>query len=166
MSDWRDADGDPLPETMTLKPDRLRWLLVFAICAVFVAIAVWIGPEEPVLFYGAGGFFLSCGLIAAPLMIGVGSRLVLDCEGFACRTLFRTFRRRWRDCSAFHPVTTGFRKYVGFSAQEHEAAHPRMAAANRGMIGATGMLPETYGLSAEELSNLMNSFRARAMGEA
>lgn len=166
MSDWRDADGDPLPETMTLKPDRLRWLLVFAICAGFVAISVWIGPEEPVLFYGAGGFFLSCGLIAAPLMIGVGSRLVLDCEGFACRTLFRTFRRRWRDCSAFHPVTTGFRKYVGFSAQEHEAAHPRMAAANRGMIGATGMLPETYGLSAEELSNLMNSFRARAMGEA
>ena len=166
MSDWRDADGDPLPETMTLKPDRLRWLLVFAICAGFVAISVWIGPEEPVLFYGAGGFFLSCGLIAAPLMIGVGSRLVLDCEGFACRTLFRTFRRRWRDCSAFHPVTTGFRKYVGFSAQEHEAAHPRMAAANRGMIGATGMLPETYGLSAEELSNLMNSFRARAMGDA
>ena len=166
MSDWRDADGDPLPETMTLKPDRLRWLLVFAISAVFVAIAVWIGPEEPVLFYGAGGFFLLCGLIAAPLMIGVGSSLVLDCKGFACRTLFRTFRRRWRDCSAFHPVTTGFRKYVGFSAQEHEAAHPRMAAANRAMIGATGMLPETYGLSAEELSDLMNSFRARAMGDA
>jgi hypothetical protein len=166
VSDWRDADGDPLPETMTLKPDRLRWLLVFAICAGFVAIAVWIGPEEPVLFYGAGGFFLLCGLIAAPLMIGVGSSLVLDCEGFACRTLFRTFRRRWRDCSAFHPVTTGFRKYVGFSAQEHEAAHPRMAAANRAMIGATGMLPETYGLSAEELSDLMNSFRARAMGDA
>ena len=79
MSDWRDADGDPLPETMTLKPDRLRWLLVFAICAGFVVIAVWIGPEEPVLFYGAGGFFLLCGLIAAPLMIGVGSSLVLDC---------------------------------------------------------------------------------------
>jgi hypothetical protein len=37
VSDWRDADGDPLPETMTLKPDRLRWLLVFAICAGFVA---------------------------------------------------------------------------------------------------------------------------------
>jgi hypothetical protein len=34
------------------------------------------------------------------------------------------------------------------------------------MIGATGMLPETYGLSAEELCDLMNSFRARAMGDA
>ncbi len=166
MSDGRDADGDPLPETMTLRPDRLRWLLVFAICAGFVAIAVWIGPEDPVLFYGAGGFFMLCGLIAAPLMIGVGSSLVLDRDGFACRTLFRTFRRRWRDCSAFHPVTTGFRRYVGFSAQEDEAAHPRMAAANRAMIGATGMLPETYSLSAEELSDLMNSFRVRAMGDA
>jgi hypothetical protein len=166
VSDGRDADGDPLPETMTLRPDRLRWLLVFAICAGFVAIAVWIGPEDPVLFYGAGGFFMLCGLIAAPLMIGVGSSLVLDRDGFACRTLFRTFRRRWRDCSAFHPVTTGFRRYVGFSAQEDEAAHPRMAAANRAMIGATGMLPETYSLSAEELSDLMNNFRVRAMGDA
>lgn len=166
MSAWVDVDGDPLPDTMTLKPDRLRWLLVFAICVGFVAIAVWTGPSDPMLFYGAGGFFLVCGLIAAPLMMGVGSSLLLDREGFACRTLFRTFRRRWRDCSAFHPVSTGFRKYVGFSAQEDEAAHPRVAAANRAMIGTAGMLPETYGFSAEELSDLMNSFRGRAMGEA
>jgi hypothetical protein len=162
VNNWRDADGEPMPETITLKPDRLRWLLVFAICVGFVAISLWIGPSDPMMFYGAGGFFLLCGLVAVPLMVGVGSSLELDREGFACRTLFRTFRRRWRDCSAFHPVTTGLRKYVGFSSQEDEAAHPRMAPASRAVIGATGMLPETYGLSADELADLMNRFRERA----
>ena len=44
MSGQLDSDGDPLPETMTLKPDRLRWLFVFLVSAGFVAIAIWIGP--------------------------------------------------------------------------------------------------------------------------
>lgn len=159
-----DADGDPLPDSMLLKPDRLRWLMVFLISAGFVAIAVWIGPSDPMLFYGAGGFFLLCALIAAPLMFGVGSSLTLDRDGFSCRTLFRTFRREWRECSAFYPVSAGFRKYVGFSTQQDEAAHPGMAAANRALIGASGMLPDTFGQSAEELSDVMNRFRARSLG--
>lgn len=163
MSDWRDADGDPLPETMTLKPDRLRWLLVFLISAGFVATAVWIGPSDPMLFYGAGGFFLLCALVSAPLMFGIGSHLALDRDGFACSTLFRTFRRDWRACSIFYPVSAGMRTYVGFSAEQDVAAHPRMAAANRALIGATGMLPDTFGLSAEALADLMNRFRARAV---
>ncbi len=158
----RDAEADALPDTMTLKPDRARWLMVFLISAGFVAIAVWAGPGDPLLFYGAGGFFLLCAAVAAPLMFGVGSSLTLDREGFACRTLFRTFRREWRECSAFYPVSTGIRKYVGFSTPQDEAAHPKLAAANRAMIGASGMLPDNFGLSADELADLMNMYRARA----
>jgi len=165
VTEWRDADGDPLPDAMMLKPDRLRWLFVFLISAGFVAIAAWMGPEEnPALFWGAGGFFLLCALIAAPLMFGVGSSLALDGEGFTCRTLFRSFRREWRTCSTFHPVRVGFRQFVGFSTQQDEAAHPNLAAVNREMIGASGMLPDTFGLGAEGLSDLMNRFRARALG--
>jgi hypothetical protein len=150
---------------MTLKPDRLRWLLIFLICVGFVAIAIWLGPEkEPLVFWGAGGFFLLCALIAAPLMFGVGASLTLDREGFTCRTLFRTFRRVWPECSAFYPVRIGFRQYVGFTTQQDEAAHPNIAAANRALVGASGMLPDTFGCGAEALSDLMNSFRARALG--
>lgn len=165
MSDWLDEDGDPLPDSMTLKPDRLRWLLVFLIAVGFVAIAVWIGPEkEPMLFWGGGGFFVLCALIATPLMFGVGSSLMLDAKGFTCRTLFKSFRREWRDCSSFYPVSIGLRKFVGFSSGTDEAAHPRLAAANDAMIGASGMLPDTFGLSADGLADLLNRFRARALG--
>lgn len=164
MSDWVDADGDPLPDTMELKPDRVRWLFVFLVSVGFVTIAVWLGPErDPVLFWGAGGFFLLCALIAAPLMFGVGSNLKLDRQGFACRTLFRTFRREWRDCSVFFPVSAGLRKFVGFSTPQDESTHPALMAFNRGVVGASGMLPDTFGLSADSLSDLMNRFRARAI---
>lgn len=165
MTDLVDADGDPLPDSLVLKPDRLRWLVVFLISAGFVGVAVWLGPDEdPMIFWGAGGFFLVCALIAAPLMFGVGSSLTLDRDGFSCRTLFRTFRREWRECSAFYPVSAGMRKFVGFSAQQDEAAHPNMAAASRALVGASGMLPDTFGYSADGLSDLMNRFRARALG--
>ncbi|MEQ1782846.1 MAG: hypothetical protein ABMA14_15885 [Hyphomonadaceae bacterium] len=150
---------------MMLKPDRLRWLLVFLISLSFVAIAAWLGPDkDPMVFWGAGGFFLLCGLVAAPLMFGVGSNLALDREGFTCRTLFRSFRRTWRECTAFYPVSMGLRKFVGFSTEQDEAAHPNLAAANRKMIGATGILPDTFGLDAGELADLMNRYRARALG--
>lgn len=160
-----DVDGDPLPDSMTLKPDRLRWLFVFLISIGFVGIALWMGPnEDPLLFWGGGGFFLLCALIAAPLMFGVGSTLTLDGKGFTCRTLFKSFRREWRECSAFYPVSMGLRKFVGFSTEQDEAAHPNLAAANRTMIGATGMLPDTFGLTAEDLADLMNTYRGRARG--
>lgn len=165
MSEWLDADGDPLPDALRLKPDRLRWLVTFLICVGFVAIAIWLGPEQdPVLFWGAGGFFLLCALIAAPLMFGVGASLALDPEGFTCRTLFRSFRRDWRECSAFYPVRAGARLFVGFTTAQDEAAHPKIAAANRAMNGASGMLPDTFGLGAEDLADLMNRFRSRALG--
>jgi hypothetical protein len=158
-------DDEALPDSLTLKPDRARWLLVFLICAGFVAIAIWLGPGDPLIFYGAGGFFLLCALIAVPLMFGVGASLTLHLEGFTCRTLFKSFHRRWQECSAFYPVSTGMRRYVGFSTAQDESAHPRLAAANRALIGASGMLPDNFGLAAEELADLMNLFRARSLGQ-
>lgn len=154
-----------LPDTMTLKPSRLRWLFVFLIGAGFVTGIAWLGPEkDPLLFWGGGAFFFVVALVALPPVLGRGGDLTLDREGFTCRTLFRSFRRRWAECSAFYPVGVGFRKFVGFSAQPDEAAHPNLAAVNRSMIGASGMLPDTFGLSADDLCDLLNRYRARATG--
>lgn len=163
MSDLVHEDDGPLPDGMTLKPDRSRWLFVFLIALCFVATALWLGPaKDPLLFWGGGGFFVLSALIATPLMFGVGSTLVLDRKGFTCRTLFKSFRREWDECTAFYPVSMGFRKFVGFSTEQDEASHPKLAAANRKMIGATGILPDTFGLSAEDLSDLLNKYRGRA----
>lgn len=164
---WLDPDGAPLPNTLRLKPGRAKWLGVFAISAGFVAIALWMGPDEdPMLFYGAGGFFLLCALVALPQMIGVGASLDLDREGFTCRTLFKSFRRKWTDCSPFAPARVGLNTMVAFETGEDIATHPGLAEINRQLVGAAGALPDTFGLSASELADLMNAFRDRALSEA
>jgi hypothetical protein len=162
---YLDSDGDPLPDTLELRPARLKWLLIFLISAGFVAIAVVVGDTMPTWQrLACGGFFALCGLIAVPQMIGVGSSLSLDQEGFTCRTLFRSFRRRWVDCTDFAPTRVGFNMMVGFSTTSDEAQYPRLAAVARGLTGTAGALPDTYGVSADDLADTMNRFRDRALG--
>ncbi len=162
---YRDADGDPLQDTLELRPARLKWFFIFLISVGFVSIAVFIGPaDEPLTRLGSGGFFALCGLIAFPLMLGVGTRLVLDRDGFTCRTLFNSFRCQWRDCSEFSATFQHLRRVVGFDLLTAEADHPRFAAVARGLTGHSGGLPDTYGLGADDLADLMNRFRARALG--
>ena len=158
-------DDGPLPETLELRPARLKWLLILLISAGFVAIAVFIGPaDKPLTRLGSGGFFLLCGLIALPQMLGVGARLMLDRDGFTCKTLFNAFRCRWEECSEFATTSQGLRRVVGFDLLNAEAVHPRLAAVARGLTGHSGGLPETYGLGADDLADVMNRFRNRALG--
>jgi hypothetical protein len=161
---YLDADGDPLPDTFELRPARFKWLIIFLIAAGFVGIAVSVGDAMPTRQrWLAGGFFALCGLIAVPQMMGFGSSLSLDREGFTCRTLFRSFRRRWVDCTAFAPVRVGFNAVVGFSTAWDEAMQLRFAAVARGLTGTAGALPDTYGVSADDLADIMNRFRDRAL---
>jgi hypothetical protein len=167
LSVWLDADGDPLPDSLALKPRRLKWLAIFLIALGFVSIAVFLGDDmDPLARWGSGGFFALCAAITVPQFIGVGSKLELDPKGFKCASLFKSFRREWADCSEFSPVRIGPNMMVGFSTGQDETAHPRGAAFARALTGTSGALPDTYGVSADELADLMNRFRARALGIA
>lgn len=164
LGEWRDADGDPLSTELTLRPARLKWVGIFLISAGFVAIAIFLGDEmDGFMRWLCGGFFALCGLVAIPQMIGVGSELRLDAKGFTCVSLFRTWRREWKDCSEFFPVRVGGNMMVGYATSSDEAARPRMSAFSRGLTGTQSALPDTYGLSADDLADLMNRYRARAL---
>jgi hypothetical protein len=159
------AASGSLPDKMSLKPSRLRWVFVFLVGAVFSAAAAFLMEDkDPLTRWGICAFFAVVALVAIPGMIGVGSQLDLDREGFTCKTPFKTFRRKWTECSAFAPVSIGLNSFVGFSSATDEAAKPGLAAMNKSMIGASGTLPDRYGMSAGKLADLLNRFRARAMG--
>jgi hypothetical protein len=154
-----------LPETMTLRPSRVRWLMLFLVAMVLSSAAVWAMADFfPALRWVVGIFFGVAAVIALLNVIGVASKLELKRESFTCTTLFRSFTRKWADCSTFDPVRMGVNRFVGFTSAEDDAAKPKLSANNKHMIGHSGMLPDTYGLTAEELAALMNRFRARAMG--
>jgi hypothetical protein len=161
--------GDVLPETMSLKASRKQWAIVamiglpFLFAAIFAPAEWWISPLARWLVFG---FFALLTLTALPGAFGWRAQLDLDRTGFSCVTLFSTWRRSWSDCTEFAPIMVGTAEYVGFTNARDERRYPVMAFASWMTTGSTGMLPETYGHSARALADLMNGFRARALGSA
>lgn len=153
-----------LPDTMTLKPSRQRWLLLLIIALILSSSAIWaMSGFFPVLRWVVGGFFGLAALIAIANVLGVASSLTLDREGFTARTLFRSFRRTWDECSRFEAVKVAFSSFVGFSSWQDNDAAKMTRKMNQATGAPTGMLPDNYGLTAAELADLMNRFRARGL---
>jgi hypothetical protein len=147
---------------VTLKPSRLKWVAVFLICAGFVSACIFIIPREddPVMWWLCVGFF-GLGVFACiPGLLGIGG-LDLDPEGFTIDHWGRKTRRIWRECSEFSVINMRGGPFVGFSSRTDEA---KMGAGlARSLVGETGMLPEKYGMKAQDLADLMNRYRMRAL---
>ncbi|MBI1358996.1 MAG: hypothetical protein GC155_01800 [Alphaproteobacteria bacterium] len=158
-------DFNQLPDTLELRPSRLKWAAIFLVSAFFASVAVWLGQAAaPIARWSVAIFFTVCAFVSVVQMTGRGAGLTLDRNGFVCRSLFSSFRREWVECTGFAALGVGPRKMVGFTTVRDELLHPRLAAAARGMTGTAGALPDTYGLSANDLADLMNRFRDRAVG--
>lgn len=102
-------------------------------------------------------FFGLC-LLAGLAQLHPGcSYLQLDREGFTLCSLFRRHRFRWEEIEGFYVVFAG-REMVGwkFSAGCRAVALFKL---NRAIAGCDAALPDTYGMSAEELASLMNQWR-------
>ena len=72
----------------------------------------------PAMRWVVGIFFGVAAVIALLNVIGIASRLDLGRDAFTCVFLFRSFTRKWKDCSTFDPVRVGGTNFVGFSSAE------------------------------------------------
>ena len=155
--------GDSLPEKLSLKPSKLKWATVLLISLSFVLLALFVIPpdEDPMMRWLAIGFFGLGVLASIPGLLGVGG-LELDGEGFTISAMGRKTRRTWRECSEFSILKMRGGSFVGFSS-ETDAKNPA-SGVSRSLVGETGMLPDKYGMKARDLADLMNRFRARAVG--
>jgi hypothetical protein len=107
------------------------------------------------------GFFGLGGLVVLINMLPGASGLTLDKEGFTIRNMFRRSRFRWTDASDFAAVEVGDSKIVAFNLLS--AAQAKLAKLSFAKAGRNGALPDTYGLSAEDLAALMSLWRDRAL---
>jgi hypothetical protein len=155
---------DRLPN-MTLKPSRLKWIMVLLGCSAFVASAIFLIPREddPTMWWLTVSFFGLGALASIPGLLGIGG-LELDPDGFTINHWGRRTRRTWRECSEFSIIDMRGGPFVGFTSKTDEAKFG--ASLSRSLVGETGMLPEKYGMKARDLADLMNRYRARALGLA
>lgn len=115
-----------------------------------------------VAFFGIGS------VISIISLLPGAAGLTLGNYGFVVRNLFRRLSYRWRDIGEFEVVEVkygfGSRKLVGFN--DHTAAAGTVAAINTRLTGRNSALPDTYGLSVEDLARLMTLWRGRAVVES
>jgi hypothetical protein len=101
--------------------------------------------------------FFGLGLVVSLILLLPGSSfLELDANGFVIRNVFRDSRLSWADIDGFETRRLGMRKFVTLNFARGYSASSRVRALAKGMSGAEGALPDTYGMSAEDLANLMN----------
>ncbi len=163
------TDNRLKPQTLYPKKSSALWLLL--VCLLFVIAGIWMGNSNGWIGYACAVFF-GLGIPIALIQLLPGSSyLRLDETGLVIRHLFRDHRVLWQDVDQFFVVglkQTGITVYkvVGFNFvpsydRQRIARHFAIA------IGkCEGALPETYGMSAEELADKLNSYlrRALAMG--
>ncbi len=162
-----DPFADDRPELLVLRPSRLKHLLLLTGCSAFVAAGAWMIAEGERVVVGwlcAGFFGLGIPLSLVAMLPGASS-LTLDRDGFAVRHLFvRRWRTRWLDAGPFAPRAVG--RGTTLVVYDEPARQGPAAEVSRRLSGASSALPDTYGLGARALADLMERWRRRARADA
>jgi hypothetical protein len=155
------AEGSTDDERI-LSASRTKWLAILLICAAYVAMGLLILPKQPSVAW-AIAFFGLCGLSAFVTLLPGSTYLRLTREGYEQRALFRTWKQSWQQIERFQAYRkpTSWRRYVGIIYDPSYKGRRRARRLNRSLAGVDDALPNTYGLSADELANLMNEWLNR-----
>jgi hypothetical protein len=112
---------------------------------------------------------IAFGLLALPLaMVALpgAAKLQIMREGFIATALYRGHLTRWTDVSEFRIAMMGSGKQhilVYDDAGLREGSH--LLSGSR-YAGRNSALPSTYGMTAEELTRILNYWRTRALEES
>lgn len=143
-----------LPATFRSKPTGILPLVLGALA--FVALGFWVRRFNPAIGYLAIGFFGLCAVGIGLNLLPNSSYLRLTQEGFTICTMFKRRSVRWADVSKFGIASIGTRKTIGWDLSQSPSTAEKAATI---MTGYASTLPDTYGLTAEELADLMNRLR-------
>ena len=173
---------DQFPGPITLRPRSLKWRMILLAVMYVLVLGLPIGIY---LDSSSSGGFASLPLlmmfvfgiiaIVPPLvMIGMALKvlltpnsgvLVLDEAGLEYQMGFRRVRCSWQDADGFLTYRVGggyiHARYVAFD--DASRARGFTAATNRFLTGGNARLPDTYGLGAAELVQLLTAWRQLAL---
>lgn len=154
------------PAGVTLRTPRAK--LIFFLVSTFlfgfslggVALYSDLGVfGKALMWIGAAG--CAAAIPAFLLAILRGSTLRLDAQEMQIWQGLKTSRHRWADVSAFSVVDVGSPMVV--FDDDRTMTGGGVAQFNRDMIGRGGGLPDTYGMTPEDLAWLLNEWRERAL---
>jgi len=160
------------PGPVELRADRLKYFYLLIGAAIFGGLTFWLLQRERFGWFETVMLWLCVLFCAAaiPLMIVLmfrESTLRLDAEGLRVAHGWRNQLTRWADTSLFEvasvPIPSGEAPLVVYD--DATSRNSTLRALNTSIVGRNAALPDTYGLSHEDLAWLLNEWRERALAE-
>jgi len=130
------------------------------ICSAFVAVGVWMASEGEMIGWFASSFFGLGVIVAIVQLLPNASHLHLTESGLEVRTLYRSWSVSWNDIAFFAAASIGPNRMVVFNYSDHCDRAKMMRGFARKIAGYEGALPDTYGMSADQLADLLNNWKA------
>ncbi|CAN5882011.1 hypothetical protein BH23ACT11_BH23ACT11_23670 [soil metagenome] len=152
-------------ETTVLKPSRARTFALLAGSGVLTAASVYItlSGETPAWFgWFVASFFGLCTLVFLVLLLPGSAYLKVTPEGFTICSLFRSSTYSWMAVESFKAGEIGLNNngVVFDFSREYEGQELGRDIASS-LAGHEGALPDTYGMSPEDLAEFLNRCRRR-----
>jgi hypothetical protein len=177
MSDQVTELLSKFPGPVTLKASWRKWARMLLIGMGFVVLSVLLVQSDAapsyldklvgwtgIVVFGAGTV-----LSAANIFSGAG-KLMLHDAGFEVTSFFRSRGALWRDAAGFQVFSPWYMAkrsacvvYDDANEKRNSLWQMTLAQWYASLVGRNAGLPDTYGLSADELANLMNQWRERAL---
>jgi hypothetical protein len=146
--------------TFTLRTKPTKIILYLSGSLIFVAIGV-LTFEGTFISWLSIGFFGLCSLVFALLLLPNASYLQLTPEGFTMCSLFRSHSYSWSEIEDFAVGKMANTETVVFNHSPFYKNQNTLRKTNKKFFGFEAGLPDTYGMSAEKLADLMNEWKRR-----
>jgi hypothetical protein len=145
---------------LILRPNRLKNALFTLLCAAFAAAGVLMVRSGEALGWLEIAFFGTGTVVFCALILPGSAYLRLEPAGFTVCSLFRTQATRWFEVEGFATTRISGRRMVGFNYSTFHQGQPRLRRLASAMSGYEAALPDTYGMKADSLAELMNQWRS------
>ncbi len=144
----------------TLYPSRMKWILII----LFFSLGVVIGPIMAIKDHDPMGwvvFFVCDAFVAFALFHLASGRnyLRLTRAGLSVRTTFNQYDVPWNNIGDVGVILFRRNVMVAFNYRQVPPEKEKRASQNRRFTNYEELVPETYGLDAEELAKLIAARR-------
>lgn len=165
------------PGPVELHVPQRKTLLVLVGMVIFAGVSLWYLRHEQLSSLGIALLWFCVGalVLTFPFVLYQfirGASLRLEGDGFRLKQPWKWRFVRWKDASDFGIGSTALiASHKGdwttlVTFDDANADDSKLAAINRSIVGRNSNLPDTYGLSPEDLQSLMNRWRERALRDA
>ncbi|MCD0453868.1 PH domain-containing protein [Chryseobacterium sp. LC2016-27] len=139
---------------LILKPSKIKSIILILISIGFISLGIKLLEKNMLIAVLNIFFFGICLIIFIINMIPNSPYLKIDEKGIEMKNLFRITFIPWQAVSGFKTKFIFVNKLVIFNIDEKLLENSKMK-------GKTGAFPDTYGMSAKDLANLLNEYKAK-----